>query len=77
MAKAWKDVASDERFRALPPEQRKLARDEYFNTVVAPQVSYQEKDKARGEFEAASDLDIDPSSMIGGALEGCWAKRHD
>ena len=54
MAKKWSEVASSAEFKALSKEDRELARNEYFDTVVAPQVLLEEVDMARSEFDSAT-----------------------
>jgi hypothetical protein len=38
MAKKWADVVGSEAFQALPDDQKEVARNQYFDSVVAPRV---------------------------------------
>jgi len=46
----WPEVQADPRFQALSSEDQEAARQEYFDVVVAPQVSADELDTARQVF---------------------------
>ncbi|EEP9435991.1 DNA transfer protein [Salmonella enterica subsp. enterica serovar Reading] len=52
MAKAWKDVIASQQYRALAPEQKAQAQEQYFNEVVAPQAGDQ-AEQAKQAFYAA------------------------
>ncbi|EAA2222444.1 lytic transglycosylase domain-containing protein [Salmonella enterica subsp. enterica] len=52
MAKAWKDVIASQQYRALAPEQKAQAQEQYFNEVVAPQAG-NDAEKAKQAFYAA------------------------
>ena len=49
MAMKWSDVAASSAFQALSFDEQEEARNQYFNEVVAPQVSKEEIDAVRGE----------------------------
>jgi hypothetical protein len=52
MAVAWSDVAANPQFKALAPEAQEAARQQYFQTVVAPQVPAEHLDVVRQQFDA-------------------------
>ncbi|MBE5576484.1 lytic transglycosylase domain-containing protein [Salmonella enterica subsp. enterica] len=52
MAKAWKDVIASQKYRALAPEQKAQAQEQYFNEVVAPQAG-NDAEQAKQAFYAA------------------------
>ncbi|EDU8820469.1 lytic transglycosylase domain-containing protein [Salmonella enterica subsp. enterica] len=52
MAKAWKDVIASQQYRALAPEQKAQAQEQYFNEVVAPQAG-NDAEQAKHAFYAA------------------------
>lgn len=52
MAKAWKDVIASQQYRALAPEQKAQAQEQYFNEVVAPQAG-NDAEQAKQAFYAA------------------------
>ncbi|EBG0309345.1 lytic transglycosylase domain-containing protein [Salmonella enterica subsp. enterica] len=52
MAKAWKDVIASQQYRALAPEQKAQAQEQYFNEVVAPQAG-DDAEQAKQAFYAA------------------------
>lgn len=64
MVKKWREVAQDERFQSLGNDERAAAREEYFNSVIAPQVPQQDHEVARTEFFDSTDLDVDPNNMV-------------
>lgn len=49
MAIAWKDVIAKEEYKALPPDQKAKAQEQYFNEVVAPKAG-ENAEQARVEF---------------------------
>jgi hypothetical protein len=50
MAKKWADVVGSEAFQALPDDQKEVARNQYFDSVVAPQVPETDLDAVRQQF---------------------------
>lgn len=53
MPKSWQQVASSPEFKALPPDQQEAARNQYFQQVVAPQISDpQQVQQAKSQFDA-------------------------
>ncbi|TXH15063.1 MAG: hypothetical protein E6R03_07950 [Hyphomicrobiaceae bacterium] len=50
MATPWKDVESSKDYIALPADQRRAAKQQYFDTVVAPQLSAQAIPLAKSQF---------------------------
>ena len=50
MAKKWSEVVASEAFQALSAPEKYKAREEYFNSVIAPQVPEKERGKAKTEF---------------------------
>ncbi|EOX8391304.1 DNA transfer protein [Salmonella enterica] len=55
MAKAWKDVIASQQYKALAPEQKAQAQEQYFNEVVAPQAG-NDAEQAKQAFYAAYPL---------------------
>jgi hypothetical protein len=51
MAKKWGDVAASAEFKALSGDEQEAARNEYFNTVIAPQLPESDVKFARGQFD--------------------------
>lgn len=58
MPKAWSEVLANPEFQALGSDQRELARQEYFDSVVAPQIPAEQLDLARQEFDNTTAIDI-------------------
>lgn len=56
MAKAWVDVAGSDAFKALAPEQKEAARQQYFDEVVKPQVPADKLDVVRTQFDQKTSL---------------------
>jgi len=52
MAKKWSEVVANPQYQALPDDQKEAARAQYFQEVVAPQVSPDQVQAARAEFDA-------------------------
>lgn len=53
MPKKWSEVASSPEYQALAPDQQELARSQYFDQVVAPQIGDQSQlQAARQQFDA-------------------------
>ena len=52
MAKKWSEVQQNPEYQALPPDKQESARQEYFSSVVAPQVPKEQIGAARAEFDA-------------------------
>lgn len=50
MPKSWSDVASNPDFQALPQEDKAKARDQYFDSVVAPNVPEDKRDSVKDNF---------------------------
>jgi len=50
MAKRWSEVLGNPEFQALPDNEKAMAQEEYFATVVAPNVSRAEQSRAKYEF---------------------------
>lgn len=62
MAMKWSDVAANPAFQALSFDEQEEARNQYFNEVVAPQVSEEERDSVRGAFLSDTQLRPEPVS---------------
>ena len=56
MAKKWADVVGSEAFQALPDDQKEVARNQYFDSVVAPQVPETDLDAVRQQFLSTTSL---------------------
>jgi hypothetical protein len=56
MAKKWVDVVGSEAFQALPDDQKEVARNQYFDSVVAPQVPETDLDAVRQQFLSTTSL---------------------
>jgi hypothetical protein len=56
MAKKWAEVVGSEAFQALPDDQKEVARNQYFNSVVAPQVPETDLDAVRQQFLSTTSL---------------------
>ncbi len=54
MPATWESVASNPAYQALPPDQKDIARQQYFDSVVAPQVPKEHLDIARQQFDSYS-----------------------
>lgn len=52
MPKKWSEVVANPEYQALPDDQKEAARAQYFQEVVAPQVSPDQVQAARAEFDA-------------------------
>lgn len=52
MPKKWSEVVANPEYQALPDDQKEVARAQYFQEVVAPQVSPDQVQAARAEFDA-------------------------
>lgn len=50
MTKKWAEVESSQEYQALPIEEKQAAKNEYFDSVVAPQVPVHDLDFAKNEF---------------------------
>lgn len=55
MAKAWKEVESSPDYMALPSERKALAKQQYFDSVVVPQLTPENTTLARQQFFGTSD----------------------
>ena len=47
----WDEIEQDDEFKALPSREQEAARQEYFTTVVTPQLGHDEIQDARKEFD--------------------------
>lgn len=78
MAKAWKDVIASPQYQSLSPQQQTEAQAQYFDEVVAPNVSRDEWPAVRDQFYSAypSSLEQQRSSNQQGASGGVgqWAQ---
>jgi len=77
MATPWKDVTQQENYLALSDMDKTTARNEYFDTVVLPNLPVEAVDKTRTEFSNyANSLDVEQKqpSFLGGMFKGA-AKR--
>jgi hypothetical protein len=52
--KKWSEVVDSEAYQALAPDEQNEARQDYFRTVIAPQVPQDDRGTAWGEFDAYS-----------------------
>ena len=73
MAKKWNDVEVSDGFKALPPDQQDVARRQYFDEVVAPQVPQEHRESAWDEFRSFAGVgrrdlpaNVPPSTAGGG-----------
>lgn len=63
MAKKWAEVANSAEYQSLSPQDKEAARSQYFDQVVAPQVTGGDVNQARAQFNAqtathASDVPL-------------------
>lgn len=77
MAKPWKEVEASPEFQGLTLTEKREARDEYFSTVVAPQVPEAERDAAWQAFYDRTGLpeeeDLTPlGEVLSNAPERAW-----
>jgi hypothetical protein len=56
MAKAWADVVSSEQFQSLPTDAKEIARQQYFEQVIAPQVPEGDVGLAKDQFLKSTSL---------------------
>ncbi len=56
MAKKWSDVAGSPAFQALSLEEQEEARNQYFESVIAPQVPQEDLSIARDQFLATTSV---------------------
>lgn len=56
MPMAWKDVASSAKYNSLAPDQQQAAKQQYFDTVVAPRVPKESLPDAKSQFFNQSDI---------------------
>lgn len=56
MAKKWSDVAASSAFQALSLEEQEEARNQYFASVIAPQVPEEDLSVARDQFFATTSV---------------------
>lgn len=54
MAKPWAEVANSEGYKALAPEQQEVARNQYFDQVVAPRAPQDKLEAVRAQFDSAT-----------------------
>lgn len=73
MTKPWAQVAASEGFKSLPAEQQDVARRQYFDDVVSPQVPAEQHTAAWDQFSTASGMGrrelpagVTPSTAGGG-----------
>ena len=75
MAKKWSEVVNSDEFQALSAEDKFVARRQYFDDVIAPQVPDEHREDARKEFYLdTSDAAFSTPEKIGLALKSS-AKR--
>jgi hypothetical protein len=60
MAKKWSEVTDSPEYKALPPEDRELARQQYFQEVITPQLPAEEVASARAEFDKSTKQEPKP-----------------
>ncbi len=65
MPTAWSDVASSPDYLALPSDQQELARQQYFDSVVAPQVPAEHLDLAKEQFFGQHNSALPQEQSIG------------
>lgn len=51
MAKKWAEVTSSSQYQALEPEKQEAARQQYFNSVIVPQLPADKVETARKQFD--------------------------
>lgn len=73
MALPWAQVAASPQFKAMPYDQQEAARQQYFEQVVAPQVSPDQVSAARKQFNSAT---WQPKNLSEGDLSE-MAQRYD
>lgn len=62
MAKPWPEVANSEAYKALPPDKQEVARNQYFDTMVAPKAPPDKIDSVRAQFDSATKPQIQPAA---------------
>jgi hypothetical protein len=65
MAKKWSDVAGTSAFQALSLEEQEEARNQYFESVIAPQVPQEDLPVVRDQFLATTSLPKAPAPQPG------------
>ena len=72
----WSDVVQKQEYLSLVPEDRAMAKNQYFNDIVAPNIPQEDSEFAKKEFmNYATNLDVKEKqpgfikSMMSGALE--------
>lgn len=59
--KPWSAVSKSPEFRKLTPEQRDVARQQYFDQVVSPRVGTKDRDLARDQFMGQTEFRVSPT----------------
>jgi len=65
MAKKWSDVAGSPAFQALSLEEQEEARNQYFESIVAPQVPEEDLPVVRDQFLSTTSLPKAPAPQPG------------
>lgn len=69
----WPTIATNNRFKALTPEQKEKVRVSYFNQVIAPRAPMERLDSIRAEFDRHTAIQQDePESSGTGFFGGIW-----
>lgn len=58
MVLKWSQVVEKDEFKALPDAEKESARQEYFNSVVAPNVPPEDLESVRGQFDEDTSLRV-------------------
>ena len=61
--KTWSEVSSSTTFQDLPQDQKEQARQQYFDTVVAPKVPKDQLDTVRASFDSDTQVKLSPGSL--------------
>lgn len=80
MAQAWADVAANPEYQKLPPDQQEAARQQYFNSVVAPNAPKDQLSTVKTQFDAATAPKKPPPGPVGhdeGALSAGLSEGLD
>lgn len=54
MAKKWSEVIQSNEYQALSPDEKESARNQYFDSIVAPNVPEEDLQTARSQFDSAT-----------------------
>ena len=62
--KKWSEVMASAAYQQLPDQDKEAARNEYFNSVIAPQVPQNDLESARNEFFSSASAPSKPPGIL-------------